>query len=68
MFGVFFWLSQRIFIKPMTHLMHYLEWNDTQQNEQLDYKVPLNWQPWFSKVKRVFIKNKAIGGVVTKCE
>ncbi|WP_457934426.1 response regulator [Pseudoalteromonas sp. SCSIO 43210] len=60
MFGVFFWLSQRIFIKPMTHLMHYLEQNDTQQNKQLDYQIPLNWQPWFSKVKRVFAKNKQL--------
>lgn len=60
MFGVFFWLSQRIFIKPMTHLMSYLESNGTQQEVQLDYKVPLNWQPWFSKVKRVFTKNKQL--------
>ncbi|MBB1453709.1 PAS domain-containing hybrid sensor histidine kinase/response regulator [Pseudoalteromonas sp. SG43-5] len=60
MFGVFFWLSQRIFIKPMTHLMSYLESNGTQQEEQLNYKVPLSWQPWFSKVKRVFTKNKQL--------
>ncbi|TMO10913.1 ATP-binding protein [Pseudoalteromonas sp. S558] len=60
MFCVFFWLSQRIFVKPMTRLMHYLEQNDEQQSEQLNYKVPLNWQPWFSKVKRVFIKNEQL--------
>ncbi|MEL0641482.1 ATP-binding protein [Pseudoalteromonas aliena] len=60
MFGVFFWLSQRIFVKPMSHLMSYLESSDAQLDSQLNYNVPLNWQPWFSKVKRVFDKNKQL--------
>ena len=60
MFCVFFWLSQRIIVKPVTHLMYYLAQSDEQQNGQLNYKVPLNWQPWFSKVKRVFSKNKEL--------
>ncbi|MEL0646613.1 ATP-binding protein [Pseudoalteromonas agarivorans] len=59
MFAVFFWLSQRIFVKPMTHLMHFLESNNTQQNK-LNYKVPLSWQPWFSKVKSVLSKNEQL--------
>ncbi|MGP4985740.1 ATP-binding protein [Pseudoalteromonas nigrifaciens] len=57
MFSVFFWLSQRIFIKPMTFLMRYLEHNNTVTGEQLNYKIPLNWQPWFLKVKAIFAKN-----------
>ncbi|MBQ4856689.1 ATP-binding protein [Pseudoalteromonas sp. MMG007] len=59
MFAVFFWLSQRIFVKPMTHLMHFLESNNTQHNK-LNYKVPLSWQPWFSKVKSVLSKNEQL--------
>ncbi|WP_372762656.1 ATP-binding protein [Pseudoalteromonas sp.] len=57
MFGVFFWLSQRIFIKPMTFLMSYLAHNEDSKGGHLSYQVPLNWQPWFLKVKAVFAKN-----------
>ncbi|MDO6465576.1 PAS domain-containing hybrid sensor histidine kinase/response regulator [Pseudoalteromonas carrageenovora] len=60
MFAVFFWLSQRIFVKPMTHLMHFLESNNAQLNNKLNYNVPLSWQPWFSKVKTVFSKNEQL--------
>lgn len=60
MFCVFFWLSQRIFVKPMTHLMHYLSQSNAKQGEYLNYQIPLNWQPWFLKVKHVFAKNKEL--------
>lgn len=60
MFAVFFWLSQRIFISPMTHLMQYFEQNDTPKATLSNYHIPINWQPWFSKVKHVFDKNKQL--------
>lgn len=57
MFAVFFWLSQRIFVRPMTHLMQYFEQNDAPKAALSNYPIPLNWQPWFSRVKYVFDKN-----------
>ena len=57
MFAVFFWLSQRLFVRPMTHLMQYFEQSDEPKAALSDYLVPLNWQPWFSRVKYVFDKN-----------
>ncbi|ASM48841.1 hypothetical protein PESP_a0608 [Pseudoalteromonas espejiana DSM 9414] len=60
MFAVFFWLSQRIFISPMTHLMQYFEQNDNPKATLSNYHIPINWQPWFSKVKHVFDKNKQL--------
>jgi two-component system sensor histidine kinase BarA len=60
MFSVFFWLSQRIFLKPMTHLMHYLEQSDTDATVQSNYQIPINWQPWFTKIKHVFAKNEQL--------
>lgn len=60
MFAVFFWLSQRIFISPMTHLMQFFEQNDTPKATLSNYHIPINWQPWFSKVKHVFDKNKQL--------
>ena len=60
MFSVFFWLSQRIFLKPMMHLMHYLEQGGELSSQQQHYQIPLNWQPWFFKVKQVFKKNNQL--------
>ena len=57
MFSVVFWLSQRIFVKPITHLMAYLEHSETQRFEASRYQIPINWQPWFSRIKKVFNKN-----------
>lgn len=57
MFSAVFWLSQRIFVKPITHLMAYLEHNETQSSEPSHYQIPKNWQPWFSRIKKVFNKN-----------
>lgn len=60
MFSAVFWLSQRIFVKPITHLMAYLEHNEMQRFETLYYQIPINWQPWFSRIKNVFNKNKQL--------
>ncbi|MFY8326440.1 ATP-binding protein [Pseudoalteromonas sp. ZZD1] len=60
MFSGVFWLSRRIFVKPITHLMAYLEQNDEYYSDSLDYRVPVNWQPWFSRIKKVFNKNKQL--------
>ncbi len=60
MFSGVFWLSRRIFVKPITHLMAYLEQNDEQYSDSFDYRIPVNWQPWFSKIKKVFNKNKEL--------
>ena len=60
MFCVFFWLSQRIFLKPMTHLMHYLEQSNSDNSKESNYQIPINWQPWFTKIKLVFAKNRQL--------
>lgn len=58
MFYIFFWLSKRIFIKPMTELMRYLEHHNDDNSGYLNYQIPLNWQPWFARVKAIFAKNE----------
>lgn len=60
MFSGIFWLSRRIFVKPITFLMAYLEQNDEQYAGSLDYQIPVNWQPWFSRIKKVFNKNRQL--------
>lgn len=60
MFYVFFWLSKRIFIRPMTELMRYLEHHNDDNSGYLNYKIPLNWQPWFARVKAIFAKNERL--------
>ncbi|WP_199524733.1 PAS domain-containing hybrid sensor histidine kinase/response regulator [Pseudoalteromonas sp. bablab_jr011] len=60
MFSAVFWLSQRIFVKPMTHLMNYLEKHDEGQHTLVNYRIPADWQPWFSRVKRVFTRNEEL--------
>ncbi|WP_350669748.1 hypothetical protein, partial [Pseudoalteromonas sp. 43-MNA-CIBAN-0464] len=42
MFYIFFWLSKRIFIKPMTELMRYLEHHNDDNSGYLNYQIPLN--------------------------
>lgn len=58
-FGMY-WLSKRIVIQPMTHFMSYLEQNDEHFNSELKYRIPLGWQPWFARVKRVFYNNQQL--------
>lgn len=60
LFTAVYWLSKRIVIQPMTHFMSYLEQNDKQFNSDLNYQVPLGWQPWFARVKRVFYNNQQL--------
>ena len=60
MFSAVFWLSQRIFVKPMTHLMNYLEQHDEGKQALVHYRIPVDWQPWFSRVKRVFSRNEEL--------
>lgn len=60
MFSVVFWLSRRIFVKPMTYLMAFLEQNDERYSDNLDYRIPINWQPWFSRIKRVLNENQQL--------
>ncbi|MCO7249562.1 response regulator [Pseudoalteromonas sp. Ps84H-4] len=60
MFSAVFWLSQRIFVKPMTHLMNYLEQHDEGKQALVSYKIPANWQPWFSRVKQIFRRNEEL--------
>ncbi|KPW03790.1 response regulator [Pseudoalteromonas sp. P1-8] len=60
MFSAVFWLSQRIFVKPMTHLMNYLEQHDEGKQALVHYRIPVDWQPWFSRVKKVFSRNEEL--------
>ncbi|WP_404341056.1 ATP-binding protein [Pseudoalteromonas mariniglutinosa] len=60
MFSAFFWFSQRIFVKPMTHLMAYLEHHEHRSDTLQSYAVPKDWQPWFRRVKRVFARNEEL--------
>ncbi len=60
MFSAVFWLSQRTFVKPMTHLMNYLDQHGEGKQVLESYRVPVNWQPWFSRVKRVFSRNQEL--------
>ncbi|OUS70201.1 hybrid sensor histidine kinase/response regulator [Pseudoalteromonas sp. A601] len=60
MFSGIFWLSRRIFVKPITHLMAYLEQSEEYYSDSLDYQVPVNWQPWFGRIKAVLNKNKQL--------
>ncbi len=45
-------------IKPMTELMRYLEHHNDDNSGYLKYQIPLNWQPWFARVKAIFAKNE----------
>lgn len=60
LFGAVYWLSKRIVIRPMKHFMSYLEQNDNHFNNDLNYRIPLGWQPWFARVKRVFYNNQQL--------
>ena len=60
MFSGVFWLSQRIFVKPMTHLICYLDQHNENSSPLLHYRIPTDWQPWFSRVKQVFKRNEEL--------
>lgn len=60
MFSAVFWLSQRIFVKPMTHLMNYLEQHDDGKQALVSYRIPADWQPWFKRIKHVFTRNEEL--------
>ena len=60
MFSTVLWLSQRIFVKPMTYLMAYLEHNEVHYKAHSNYQIPTNWQPWFSRIKWVLNKNQQL--------
>ncbi|WKD25065.1 ATP-binding protein [Pseudoalteromonas sp. KG3] len=60
MFATLLWLSQRIFVKPMTYLMAYLEQNEAHYKARGNYQIPVNWQPWFSRIKWVLNKNQQL--------
>lgn len=60
MFTTLIWLSQRIFVKPMTYLMAYLEQNEVDYKAPSNYQIPANWQPWFSRIKWVLNKNQQL--------
>lgn len=60
MFATLLWLSQRIFVKPMTYLMAYLEQNEAHYKARSNYQIPANWQPWFSRIKWVLNKNQQL--------
>ncbi|MDQ9092273.1 ATP-binding protein [Pseudoalteromonas haloplanktis] len=60
MFSTLLWLSQRIFVKPMTYLMSYLEQNEVHYKTRSNYQIPTNWQPWFSRIKWVLSKNQQL--------
>ncbi|MBB1505328.1 response regulator [Pseudoalteromonas sp. SG41-1] len=60
MFSTLLWLSQRIFVKPMTYLMAYLEQNEEHYKDYSNYHIPANWQPWFSRIKWVLNKNQQL--------
>ncbi|MGO2129715.1 MAG: ATP-binding protein [Pseudoalteromonas prydzensis] len=60
MFTTLIWLSQRIFVKPMTYLMAYLEQNEVDYKASSNYQIPANWQPWFSRIKWVLNKNQQL--------
>ncbi len=60
MFATLLWLSRRIFVKPMTYLMAYLEQNEEHYKNYSNYHIPANWQPWFSRIKWVLNKNQQL--------
>lgn len=42
----------------MTELIRYLEHHNDDNSGYLNYQIPLNWQPWFARVKAIFAKNE----------
>ncbi|MBE0457860.1 PAS domain-containing sensor histidine kinase [Pseudoalteromonas prydzensis] len=60
MFATILWLNKRIFVKPMTYLMAYLEQNEAHYKARGNYQIPVNWQPWFSRIKWVLNKNQQL--------
>lgn len=54
-----FWLSLRVFIKPVEHFVSYLV------EQKIDgtanaYKIPRAWQPWFRRIKMVVEQKQSL--------
>ncbi|MCF6436835.1 ATP-binding protein [Pseudoalteromonas sp. MMG022] len=54
------WLSNRIFIRPVSYFVSYLTHQDHAPQNTFDYVVPVDWQPWFAKVKQVVMQKQSL--------
>ncbi|CAM4095608.1 hybrid sensor histidine kinase/response regulator [Pseudoalteromonas byunsanensis] len=54
------WLSNRIFIRPVSYFVSYLTHQDNAPQSTFDYVVPVDWQPWFAKVKQVVMQKQSL--------
>ncbi|MBQ4845679.1 ATP-binding protein [Pseudoalteromonas sp. MMG005] len=54
------WLSNRIFIRPVSHFVRYLTLQEHAPKTTFDYIIPEDWQPWFAKIKRVVTQKQEL--------
>ncbi|WP_105169061.1 ATP-binding protein [Pseudoalteromonas sp. T1lg23B] len=54
------WLSNRIFIRPVSYFVSYLTHQDNAPQNTFDYVIPVDWQPWFARVKQVVMQKQSL--------
>ncbi|WP_261592505.1 ATP-binding protein [Pseudoalteromonas holothuriae] len=54
------WLGNRIFIYPVSYFLSYLTYQENAPKGTFDYVVPVDWQPWFARVKQVVTQKQGL--------